>query len=471
MEYLQLAVTPQVSDAQQKQSNANQSSLSSQGKKVFIAEDLGLVASGIQAQSSESMMLPEGLKLVTVLNNDCMVANNFSNQGSMSSQIASLSAGSAGLREESFEFELEKETSLAELESIAQNDPCVKLVGVDMSFSINAFDDPQADAQQQHDQMKTREAYRFFYESTRAIASNESVVIAIVDTGVEYTHEDLSSMMWQNANNEYGFDFVNNDADPMDDQGHGTHCAGITASANDNQIGGSGVMGFNAEIMAVKVLDETGGGSLQSVSNGIRYAADNGADVISMSLGGPGASTVIRDAIAYAVAQGSVVVSAAGNDDREITAGNFYSPGGYSAAYEGAVTVASIDSNSERRSSFSNFSTTYVDIAAPGSEISTGANRRGILAPYIGNTYARLSGTSMATPAVAGALGIIIGYLRSNGIDPSPAEVEEILKEAADKRGGLATEWEEGRLLDLEKLGLYLQSSYVVKGTTGLGGE
>ncbi len=209
---------------------------------------------------------------------------------------------------------------------------------------------------------------------------SENVIVAVVDTGVDYTHEDLYGRVIR------GYDYVNNDTDPMDDQGHGTHCAGIIGATLNNRVGIAGVSQVN--IMAVKALDSQGSGYYSWISSGIRYAVDNGAKVISMSLGGPSDSQVMRDACDYAWNNGVLVVAAAGND--------YGGAVSYPAKYGSVMAVSAIDS-SDKLASYSNVGP-EIEVCAPGSSI---------LSTYPGNQYKSMSGTSMACPHVAGVAGLV----------------------------------------------------------------
>lgn len=209
---------------------------------------------------------------------------------------------------------------------------------------------------------------------------NPNVVIAIIDTGVDLRHPDLAAKMTN------GFDFVDNDNDPSDQDGHGTHCAGIAAGIGNNGVGIAG-LALNCRIMPVRVLGSFGG-TAEWVANGITYAANNGAKVLNLSLGSSGASTMIHDAIKGAVARGAVVVAAAGN--------NGVTSKFYPAGFPETIAVASTD-QSDARSGFSNYGSDWVDVAAPGS---------GILSTLPGG-YGNLSGTSMAAPYVAGLAGLV----------------------------------------------------------------
>ncbi|MEJ5295120.1 MAG: S8 family serine peptidase [Fimbriimonadales bacterium] len=222
--------------------------------------------------------------------------------------------------------------------------------------------------------------------------------IAIIDTGIDYNHSDLANKFRRHSNGQiYGYNTLNNTTNANDDNGHGTHCAGIAAAEINNGIGVAGVAawnpavsGYNAyvQLMPVKVLDANGSGSLTAVANGITWAADNGAHVLSLSLGGASGSTALSNAVTYAWNRGCLIVAAAGN-------GGSSSPQ-YPAYYTNVIAVAATDS-SDRLTSFSQYGS-WVDIAAPGASI---------YSTYRGNSYATLSGTSMACPHVSGAAALV----------------------------------------------------------------
>ncbi|MSR48371.1 MAG: peptidase S8 [Planctomycetes bacterium] len=237
-----------------------------------------------------------------------------------------------------------------------------------------------------------------------------STVIAIVDTGVDKNHGDLAAKLLP------GYDFVNNDSDPDDDNGHGTHCAGIAAARTNNGVGIAGV-GYDCSVMPVKVLNSGGSGAWDGVANGINWAADNGADVISMSLGGSSGSSTVEAAVNYAWGLNVLVVAAAGNSGSTAPS--------YPAWYANCIAVASTDSN-DTRSSFSNYGS-WVDVAAPG---------RDIYATYDGNSYATLSGTSMACPHVAGEAGLLWSNL---GTATAVAVIRARIEDNCDNVGTFVT--------------------------------
>ncbi len=243
---------------------------------------------------------------------------------------------------------------------------------------------------------------------------SSSTRIAIVDTGVQYDHPDLAGKVVR------GYDFVDDDSDPYDGNGHGTHCAGIAAAVTDNGRGIAG-MAPNATIYAVRVLDDNGSGTLDDVANGIIHAADNGADVISLSLGAPVGATTLRNAVDYAWNSGSVVVAAAGNSGTSLPS--------YPAYYDNAIAVTATDSN-DNKASFSNYGS-WVDVAAPGVDI---------YSTYTGSSYRSLSGTSMATPHVAGLAGLLDAQGRS------ASQIRAAIENTADPISGTGTYWSKGRI-------------------------
>jgi Subtilase family/Bacterial pre-peptidase C-terminal domain len=266
----------------------------------------------------------------------------------------------------------------------------------------------------------------------RGITGN-GIVVAVVDSGVDYAHPDLDDNIWQNSDeipnnsidddrNGYvddirGWDFVANDNDPMDRdiEGHGTHIAGAIA-AERNDFGITGVA-YNAKIMPVRVLASWGYGDFENIAEGIRYAADNGANVINFSVGGGFPNRQADDAIKYATDKGVVVVMSAGNE-------GFTEPD-YPAinADRFGIAVGGIDIN-RRMNEFSNRagSRPLDYVVAPGVDIFS-------TTPF--NTYESYTGTSMAAPHVAGVAALVL-YANPT---LTPAQVEYILTTTANSNG------------------------------------
>lgn len=237
--------------------------------------------------------------------------------------------------------------------------------------------------------------------------------VAVVDTGIDYTHPDLL------LNYQGGYDFVNNDSDPMDDHWHGTHVAGTIAALRN----GTGVVGVAPEVnlYGLKVLNSQGSGSFSSIIAALDWAVSNGIQVVNLSLGSssdPG--TTVRQAFTNAYSKGLVIVASAGN------AGSGTDTVGFPAKYDSVIAVASTTS-SDARSSFSSTGPA-VEIAAPGSSI---------YSTDLGGGYYTASGTSMAAPHVAGVAALILGagITDLNGNTLVNDEVRWVLQATANDLG------------------------------------
>jgi serine protease len=254
--------------------------------------------------------------------------------------------------------------------------------------------------------------------------NGKGVVVAVIDTGVSKVG-DLAETKFVP-----GYNFISNNDKAADDHGHGTHVAGTIAQSTNNKLGVAGVA-YGASIMPIKVLSARGSGSVAGISQGIRWAADHGANVINMSLGGPTRMGSMANAVKYARDKGVVIIAAAGNDGRGRV--------GYPAAYPGVVAVASTQFD-ESTTFYSNWGA-EIDVAAPGGNTRVDQNGDGkpdgVLQHTIvpGNTsqtdYLWFMGTSMASPHAAGVAALIMG----SGVR-KPDAVEAILLGTARKPKG-----------------------------------
>jgi len=244
--------------------------------------------------------------------------------------------------------------------------------------------------------------------------SNGNIKIAIVDTGIQLNHPELSIKLWP------GYNFVDGNLVPNDGNGHGTHVAGIAAALTENGLGIAG-MAPSASLIPVRALDNSGNGLLSNIANAITYSTNAGAKVINLSLGSTQSSITLENAVNYAWNQGLVVIAAAGNEASSTPT--------YPAAYQNVIAVASTDNN-DQKSDFSNFGT-WVDVAAPGSTI---------LSTYINSYYAYLSGTSMAAPHVAGLAALLAAQGKTN------LQIRTAIQSTCDVVPGTGSYWIYGRI-------------------------
>ena len=312
------------------------------------------------------------------------------------------------------------------------------------------LNDPDADEQ---------DHLRFLNHSRSLEIQNhitESVTVAILDTGINYNHPELRRRMWTDILGGYGKDFTSStNSSPFDDDGHGTHVAGIIGAQQNNNYGVAGLLGGFVKLMSVKVLGGSRSRSRNSsVFNGIQYAVNRGADVINLSLGEDRVNILTVAGILTAVNAGVFFSLAAGNDASLLTGTRHRFPASAGSDIGGAITVASVDTKNGRFSSFSNYSADYVEIAAPGAEKSYGSPRRyGILSTDVSGRYSRKRGTSMSASMVSAAAALLIGYFKSNEIGYTPAGIEKTLITSASRDvSNLTSKVRGGKVLDFGKL-------------------
>lgn len=231
-------------------------------------------------------------------------------------------------------------------------------------------------------------------------SQGEGVIVAVLDTGCDLEHEDLKENLLN------GYNFVDDNQTPQDVNGHGTHVAGTIAACNNHK----GMVGIapKAKIMPVKCLGDNGSGSAVWIAKGIKFAVDNGADIISMSLGMSGSSHAIARSLSYAKSKGCLVFCAAGNDGNHVDIQ-------YPANSEDTISIGAIDKNLN----VCNFSCSgdSLDFLAPGQDI---------ISCTPNNTYSKTSGTSMATPFASGCAALLLSLVKKK------FTMEEIVKEFAE---------------------------------------
>ncbi|NQT21771.1 MAG: S8 family serine peptidase, partial [Planctomycetes bacterium] len=293
-----------------------------------------------------------------------------------------------------------------------------------------------------------------------------SVVVAVIDTGVDYNHADLAANIWANPGeipgngvdddgNGYvddvrGWDFFDDDSDPMDEEGHGTHCSGTIGAVGNNSIGVAGVC-WSVTIMPLRFLGPDGGSSADA-ADAIAYAIENGAKVLSNSWGSAFYSVALAEAVAAADAAGVLLVAAAGNNSNN-NDHMFYFPSGYDDP--NVISVAATD-HRDRLASFSSYGHETVDLGAPG---------KSILSTVPGNSYAVYSGTSMATPHVAGACALVWA---EGGPSMTHIQVKAAILAGADPVPNLDGRCvTDGRLNVSNSLGMLTQRILILVGPNG----
>lgn len=243
------------------------------------------------------------------------------------------------------------------------------------------------------------------------IVGSKDIIVAIIDTGIQWDHPDLKANLYTNpgeiADNRkdddgngfiddlHGWNFNKNTANSNDDNGHGTHCAGVIGAAGNNKVGVAGI-NWNVSLMPVKFLSASGSGTMVDAVNAINYARMMKVNVMSNSWGGVGFSQSVYDAIKSASDAGILFVAAAGNNGASNDGNNPVYPGSYDLP--NVVSVAAID-NKDKLASFSNYGATHVHVAAPGVNI---------YSTFKGSKYKSESGTSMAAPHVAGIAALML---------------------------------------------------------------
>jgi hypothetical protein len=418
----------------------------------------------IQLKTSVSS-IASGDELTLMLDQNCMAALRAADKHGADPLSASgfevKHKSSGRLQFEAVTVRIAQSQTRERLRETVNENPCV--IGVSENARVDTQGDPLQAQQLNLPAVSLVQAEKFFFHPLFGIRAE--VNVAVVDSGAQMDHPDLAPRLWSGPAHEHGIDFVNNDSDPSDDFGHGTHVSGLICAQRDNGIGIRGIMGEWSKLMVVKTQGADGGSDMATVINGVRWAVDHGAEVINLSLSSHGENALLEDALEYAVASGVTVVTASGNDGEEISAANFVSPVGYAGALDGLIGVGAIDYATMNRASYSNYGPNFVEIAAPASH---GVD--GILSTYPGSAYKLEAGTSMAAPQVAGAAALVKGFMKTRGLAVSPAQIENLIESAAIQNGQNVSFFAAGRALNLENLGKLIFNSTVVDSTGGFDG-
>jgi subtilisin family serine protease len=400
---------------------------------------------------------------------------------------------------DAFTVKLPTAMSKLDIEKIAAKDSCVKGVTEETYAKLQSIpNDPLFGNQSYMPSIRYNEIYADVFTSSKKLTGE--YIVAVIDTGFLLTHPDLVNRYWVNPreipgngiddDNNGVIDDINgsnqNRIPPFGDPSsvnysqHGTHVAGFIGAELNNNEGISGILGLNAKIMGINAWpflvgsgDPNANPPMSVIDRGIRYAVDNGARVINISMQGEGYHPNIEDAMIYAASKNVVVVVAAGNNNAEIGDDHLVGvPAVYSKDIAGAISVAATNSaNGNIRPEiciFSNYSADYVEIGAPGCDPNTFTSYGGygILSCVPPDTdpsgYGYIQGTSMASPVAAGGAIFTYAILKElAGLDPTAALVEEVMKNGSAANANLVGKTLNSKHLDLKGIYDYVQATYV----------
>lgn len=438
--------------------------------------------------SPEQVTVPSGTKLVAVVDHECTRAKGYRNRGGrgvlysekiMNDRAERFQDAHGSNKVHSHTIEINDDTSIAELDNLAEYDDCLVMLSSNIIFRpfiVYPPNDTNLANQTHLTSIKWDQAYNKFFDNP---GISQTVVVAVIDSGLDITHADISANIWVNAGdnntngvdndgNGYiddrnGYNFASDIASPQHqawpfpqtgNEGHGTHVAGLVGARQNNGAGVSGVFGTDQiKIMGLNVFGHTATADTATIDEAIRYAVAKNVDVINMSLGGLGQVSSTGVAIQEAITAGIVVVAAAGNSSIKLDSNNFMTPASYAATQNGMLSVGSIDVASGNRSVFSNCGNAVVEIAAPGahnSNLDTALG--GLLSTLPNSTYGRSMGTSMSSPVVAGAAALAIGLKKSLGQPYTNADIEALLKSTSTSTSSLTPYFQNGRVLNLQTL-------------------
>lgn len=411
------------------------------------SERRGVIAS----QLAQGEVTADKSLLITI-HNECFY--KFGSQSIFTKQLADLTPEASMT---TFRWPVTRSLSSVEIQREVLGDTCI--VEVDLDEEIKLFNtpprDPRYSAQRYLASIRHASAFAGAYNEANGI--NTEIKVAVIDSGVDINHPDLRNVILREAGRVVGLNVINNTQDVSDSGFHGTHVAGIIAAQSNNNEGISGVAGSHVKIIPIRASNDGSSLAASAVTNGIRWAADQGADIINLSLGGGSRVQAWQEAIAYAISKGALVVTAAGNNGQELTLSNPTYPAMFNVDFEALISVGSYDVGTQTRSSFSNYSKQYVDIFAPGSDGSIGVLSTVpinlLSAGYASSSSSKpIQGTSMATPVVTGAAAMVIGLARSRGFQISPAQVKQFFNVGSKVTSGYQNLAIGSKVLDAQTL-------------------
>lgn len=453
--------------------------------KVKLREDAA--DASVRAKVGGSVTISSGTELGVLIDNLCAQEHPSEVDDTLITR-ASLAQSNPlpELSRQTYLWKLERDYTDTEIETLANQERCVIGISWNREYKMQASYNDSAvyDQYSYLNAIRALQAHDVFYNATGGMdisgTASNSVKIAVIDTGIDWQHPDLTNNLWSNANG-IGVDItttctgcgpVNYNPFDVSDIGHGTHVAGLIAAVANNNAGIVGTMPYRARIMAIKLFALNSQGELTTTSqhfaNAVRFAYQNGAQVINLSLSsntyGPATDSLAESAVADAIANKVTVIVVVGNSEgsspaAEVNGTSLTAIPGMYATRQGVIGVGSFDTSTGAKSSFSNYSTTYGEISAPGGE----QGLTGIYStkPRALGAYGRLAGTSQAAPLVSAAAGLAIGIIKdAYGVSPDPTEVENLILSSAIRNPSLAPYFKSGNRLDLLSLSSVINQKY-----------
>ena len=375
------------------------------------------------------------------------------------------------MKRHAFSFQLKKSLTVDEFEQISASERCLLSISSaskdekPLAASDWTSSDPNTTDQAWIRDIRLAESLDEFFHPDYGI--KQDVVIADIDTGVYFFHEDLQEqMLWKQSNGLIGYNVLNPGQDAQDDLTsgggqavHGSKIAGIIGAVSGNNKGIIGMFPRNIKVMAVKYISSSGGAQSADRINGFEYAVANGAEVINLSIGFSNNEVTFRQMIEDFVANGGFVATSAGNDGSLVSNSAGRYPVVWAKDIDGMMSVGGTQSGSDTIWSGSNYGTATVEIAAPGGSVFTTIPWNPGSSQF-GNFYGSTSGTSFSSPMVAGAAGMVIGLLKSNNIAFTAKDVEDLISSGSRQVPSLESRFMGGRVLDMEKLAAAVHEMY-----------
>lgn len=430
--------------------------------------------------TSANQLITKSSELAVLVNLSCLQA---SNPSTFLNEIIDLQQPFANLDQQSFVWRPQRDYSYDELTQILSTEPCIIGMAPNLTYQTQSiFNDTSADFQAHLSAVKLDKAYSLIFDPLKGInkdTANRDVLLAVLDTGADDLHQDLTQIIWRHQQG-WGVDAttigstnVNYNPTDISPVGHGTHVAGLAAAQANNQIGIVGIAAHRTKIMVIRIFRLEGAQlttTSQIFANAIRFAYLNGANVINLSIArairGVADDPLYLASLQEAIDRGVFVVSALGNAEagqaaREVDGVQYtVLPAKYARQLDGMMAIGSYDVVSSEKSFFSNYSTAYGEISAPGTE---DTNRQGLYStvPRDKGEYARLYGTSQAVPLVAGAAALAINMIRdAYGVAPHAREIERLLSVSATKSSALRPYFKDGNALNIESLVYQIKKDY-----------